>query len=855
MSAARDFNDVYRDEGADAIVRVLDSARWAGDERSPVLGDEGTELPLRFTPSPFTWRDPATIPRRQFLYGFQLRRGQMSGKVAPGAAGKTTFTIGRAICMAAGREFMGHRVWNGPHRVWLWNLEDEREEIEKTVHAFLKLWNLTHADLGDRLLIDGADHLDAKLLKIAVADDASGCRVNRPVVDAVIVALREYKVDYLDVDPFVSSHSVEENDNHAIDAVAKEWCGIARAANAAIGLTHHVRKPSGGEAQSQSIKRSIDMLREVDLLMLNSSRDMAASLRSIDSQIGGVAALVVRAGNVNADMGIAEGFKPDLIGSVLGKIPLVGGLLSSLFGSKTTVTGSGLFAGPQSLGSILGGGFDASYYSEIEKTKRFLGIKTGTSRSTQYSGADAGLENQFTMILRDFNAAMIAAAGPLGIATSDITQRLNGMVVSIGKIDLKGLTGEQIQEKLTAVFGAAADNMARTAFPGFERFQRVGEGLFETVVRVSSTVETVTASLDRLGVTTSALGIDAQIALADQFESLGALSSATQSFFERFYTAQEQAAAQMAQFDKVFASLGVTMPNTLAGFRALVESQDLTTDAGRKTYAMLLQLAPAFADLQGAMNGARSAADILAERYDLERKLLELQGDTAKLRELDLAKLDESNRALQLQIWALQDAQEAARQADELRKAWGSVGDSIEDEINRIRGLNTPGGDGTFASVMGEFNAMTAAARGGDQDAAKQLPGLSQALLRVAGLTATSRQELDRVQAQTAASLEQTLRLVAAFGGGAPPSTGGSVDALIARVEHSAGTAVIRPDLANDGLAGEVVSLREEIAAMRRDNNAGHAATASNTAGIKRKLDDVTAAGGGEAIAVTGVAA
>lgn len=609
------------------------------------------------------------------------------------------------------------------------------------------------------------------------------------------------------------------------------------------------------DAQSQSIKRSIDMLREVDLLMLNSSRDMAASLRSIDSQIGGVAALVVRAGNVNADMGVAEGFKPDLIGSVLGKIPLVGGLLSSLFGSKTTVTGSGLFAGPQSLGTILGGGFDASYYSEIEKTKRFLGIKTGTSRSTQYSGADAGLENQFTMILRDFNAAMIAAAGPLGIATSDITQRLNGMVVSIGKIDLKGLTGEQIQEKLTAVFGAAADNMARTAFPGFERFQRVGEGLFETVVRVSSTVETVTASLDRLGVTASALGIDAQIALADQFESLGALSSATQSFFERFYTAQEQAAAQMAQFDKVFASLGVTMPSTLAGFRALVESQDLTTDAGRKTYAMLLQLAPAFADLQGAMNGARSAADILAERYDLERKLLELQGDTAKLRELDLAKLDESNRALQLQIWALQDAQEAARQADELRKAWGSVGDSIEDEINRIRGLNTPGGDGTFASLMGEFNAMTAAARGGDQDAAKQLPGLSQALLRVAGLTATSRQELDRVQAQTAASLEQTLRLVAAFGGGAAPSTGGSVDALIARVEHSAGTAVIRPDLANDGLTGEVVSLREEIAAMRRDNNAGHAATASNTAGIKRKLDDVTAAGGGEAIAVTGVAA
>lgn len=245
MNVAADFDDMMRDQGGEAVRRALAAATWADDGRAPFRGPQDEPEAVRFTPTPFVWRDPSTIPRREFLYGFELRRKQMSGKVAPGGAGKTTYTIGRAICMAAGLDLMGHRVWNGPHRVWLWNLEDEREEIEKTVHAFLKLWNLSHADLGGRLWFDGSDSLSSRLMKIATTDGTGGCRINRPVVKAVIDAMRDNGIDYLDVDPFVSSHSVDENDNNAIDEVSKQWCQIARETNAAIGLTHHVRKPNG----------------------------------------------------------------------------------------------------------------------------------------------------------------------------------------------------------------------------------------------------------------------------------------------------------------------------------------------------------------------------------------------------------------------------------------------------------------------------------------------------------------------------------------------------------------------------------------------------------------------------------
>jgi hypothetical protein len=620
-------------------------------------------------------------------------------------------------------------------------------------------------------------------------------------------------------------------------------------------------------AKSESIKRAIDQLREVDTLMLSHSREMAASLRSIDRQIGGFAAQILKAGNINASAGVQTGFKTDTTGKVLStlvdptglfsKIPVIGGvfgavksLIGSLFGSKTTITGTGLYGGAQSLGGILSSGFDASYYSDIKKEKKFFGIKTGTSYSTQFTGADPTLENQFTLILRSFNDAIGAAAGPLGESTAAIEQRLSGFIVNIGKIDLTGLTGEQITEKLTAVFGAAADQMAGAAFPGVAKWQKAGEGLFETAVRVASTVEAVTGALGSLGAVSQAMSIDAKLGLAAQFDSVGELTSAAEAYFERFYSKEERARARLAQFGDVFASLGLTLPSSLASYRQLIEAQNLTTEAGQETYATLLRMAPAFAELQEAMNGAKSAADVLAERQDLERKLLEVRGDTAALRALDLARLDESNRALQLQIYAIQDAQEAARAADQLRDAWTSVADGIMEEVRRIRGLSGAEAGGGFAAVQGRFNAATAAARGGDMEAAKTLTVLSQSLLNEAEKVATSRQELDRIRAQTAAALEGTYGAIKGLGGG---SAGSSVATLLAAV--SASQAASAPVAANDSAAQELRALREEVAAMRRDNNAGHAATAGNTGKLVRTLEDVTADGSGQAISVVAAAA
>lgn len=214
--------------------------------------------PVTITATPYTWREPATIKRREFLYGFELQRGHVSAVIAPGAAGKTTFKVARALTMVTGRDFMGKRVWNGPHRVWLWNLEDDLDEMARSIQACCKLWNISPDDIGDRLFVDSA--LDGSILKLAESVEGRGYTIKKPVVEALIAELKARRIDYLDIDPFVSSHSVEENDNGAIDAVTKEWVKVAKEGGCAVSLAHHVRKPSGGEATAFDARGAVAMI-------------------------------------------------------------------------------------------------------------------------------------------------------------------------------------------------------------------------------------------------------------------------------------------------------------------------------------------------------------------------------------------------------------------------------------------------------------------------------------------------------------------------------------------------------------------------------------------------------------------
>jgi hypothetical protein len=195
---------------------------------------------LRLTP--FEWKEPANLPQRQFLYGRHIIRKYVSALVAPGGVGKTSLVVTDAVAMASGLNLIGADPAR-PLRIWLWNGEDPRDELERRLAATCLHYGLTKQAIGDRLFFDSGREMEIVL----ATQGTRGAEVAKPVEDGLINALREARIDVLIVDPFVSAHRVSENDNMAIDLVAKTFGRIAEKANCAVELVHHVRKTNGAE--------------------------------------------------------------------------------------------------------------------------------------------------------------------------------------------------------------------------------------------------------------------------------------------------------------------------------------------------------------------------------------------------------------------------------------------------------------------------------------------------------------------------------------------------------------------------------------------------------------------------------
>src|SRR5262249_58260039 len=84
--------------------------------------------------------------------------------------------------------------------------------------------------------------------------------VNQLLVDSLVANLKAHQIDALILDPFISTHGVPENDNGAIDQVAKELAGIAEAASCSIEVVHHVRKSNGSELTVDDARGAVALI-------------------------------------------------------------------------------------------------------------------------------------------------------------------------------------------------------------------------------------------------------------------------------------------------------------------------------------------------------------------------------------------------------------------------------------------------------------------------------------------------------------------------------------------------------------------------------------------------------------------
>jgi hypothetical protein len=192
------------------------------------------------TATPWSWVDPKSIPRRQWLYHPMYIRAFTSQTISTGGIGKSSLIIAEMLAMAVGRALLGVMP-KAKLRVWYWNGEDPSEELNRRIAAAAKHYGLTAQDIGDRLFVDSGRTMP---MVIAKELKREGTWIYEPVIDQIITTIKEQKIDVMIVDPFVSCHRVNENDNPAIDLVAKSWGRIAESGNCAVMLVHHTRKTS-----------------------------------------------------------------------------------------------------------------------------------------------------------------------------------------------------------------------------------------------------------------------------------------------------------------------------------------------------------------------------------------------------------------------------------------------------------------------------------------------------------------------------------------------------------------------------------------------------------------------------------
>jgi hypothetical protein len=245
-AAARERNALLREEAMTEDERAEEECARLAEYRRKMMEPYRSPADRPITPTPFIWTNPARIPRRQWLYGRHLIRGEVSLTLAPGGVGKTSLAAAEAAAMASGRTLL-HDAPERALRVWWWNGEEPEDEMLRRLMAVAKHHGLAASAFGKRLFIDNGNGLPL----VVARQGRDGITINEPVIDRLVEALKARSIDVMLVDPFVSTHSVTENDNNAYQEAASAWKTVAQRAAVAIGLAHHTRKLAGRDATAE----------------------------------------------------------------------------------------------------------------------------------------------------------------------------------------------------------------------------------------------------------------------------------------------------------------------------------------------------------------------------------------------------------------------------------------------------------------------------------------------------------------------------------------------------------------------------------------------------------------------------
>lgn len=328
--------------------------------------------------------------------------------------------------------------------------------------------------------------------------------------------------------------------------------------------------------------------------------------------------------------------------------------LGGSLAAGTSLIGTGTLAGGLSGATMLVGtiapiAIAAVVGSALLKKAFGRGPKETTAQGIQGTfGADSFNGNSFTEWIKkggwfrsdkkgmDTSALSKETADSLNAAYKTIKDNTTAFATALGqptdtitgytKAIKLALTGDATKDQkiLADLFAEMGDELATRVLPNVADFIQQGETAATTLQRLAIEFQSVDAMLATLGLTSEkafgAVGIaslearDRLVRLAGGIEALG---QQTTFFAENFMTEAERIAPVQKALNEQLSALGYAGLSTADQFKTAVlgiaSSGELATEAGAKTYASLIALAPAFKAVTDYMDQAKAAAESLAQ--------------------------------------------------------------------------------------------------------------------------------------------------------------------------------------------------------------------------------------------------
>lgn len=243
-----EHRDLRWRERYDDIPRAVSTAEakfGAPAREAEIAAAEAAIKPLTAIPY-----DGEVPPPRPWAFGNLLLHRTVTAMAAPPGTGKSTFTIQLGIAFALSQAFGPYAPRRtGP--VWIWNNEDDRDELNRRTLAACYGMGVDPRQLPGRLYLNtGAE----RALIVAREDKRSGLLIATPDVDGVVAEIKAKGIKLLVVDPFAETYAASEIDNDVMKEVTGLYRRIARDGDCSVFLVHHTPKSASSDTMAGSLE-------------------------------------------------------------------------------------------------------------------------------------------------------------------------------------------------------------------------------------------------------------------------------------------------------------------------------------------------------------------------------------------------------------------------------------------------------------------------------------------------------------------------------------------------------------------------------------------------------------------------